>query len=286
VGIVRLPPGIALLRAAIARPGRIGDNRPTVSDFVSFLFSIGGMTCALLAGLVWALARSSSPAPRRFIGAVILAYSAAAFHPVTYAASQSLSRPYHPLTRADVPPGPSAVVILGSGSFTAHDWRENSLAMNDPAGADRVIEASRIFKMIDPEVVVSSGGSIAGMDPNAPGGEVMKDQLLQLGVPEKRILVEVESQNTHDEAVIIKRMLEPLKIEHLVLVTSDIHMRRSVGTFRAVGLEVIPGIARTPRFRPPWNIAFLPSAEGIDEARHVAHEFGGIGYYMLRGWYK
>ena len=59
-----------------------------------------------------------------------------------------------------------------------------------------------------------------------------------------------------------------------------------VGTFRAVGLTVIPAIARSVHTAPPWNLSFLPSVSGITEFHDVAHEAGGMAYYRLRGWYR
>ena len=257
-----------------------------MSDLVRFIFSIGGLLCALIAGGAWMIARPSSRAARRVLVTIVMLYVVASFQLVSHAAKELLTRQFHPLKAADVPPGRTAVVILGSGSFMAHDWSENGVAQNDGVGADRVIEAVRIFKLIQPEWMVSSGGVVGSMDPNAPGGKVMKDLLLQLGVPESRILVELESKTTRDEAVILKQMLAPLRIDHLVLVTSDTHMWRSVGTFRAVGLDVIPAIARSPEVRPPWNFTFLPSTTGLGEMETVFHEALGTGYYALRGWYR
>jgi uncharacterized SAM-binding protein YcdF (DUF218 family) len=70
-----------------------------------------------------------------------------------------------------------------------------------------------------------------------------------------------------------------------VLVTSDVHMRRSVGAFRAAGLSVIPAPARSPRRPTPWRLDVLPSQAGLDEADSVGHELLGLAYYRLRGWY-
>jgi uncharacterized SAM-binding protein YcdF (DUF218 family) len=257
-----------------------------VGDLVRDVVSIGGLSVALLAGFIWAVVRPRSSHPRRFIVSVVLLYSIASLYPASRAAAKLFSRPYRPLEARDVPAGRSAVVILGSGSFTARDWAENAIAMNDPVAAERVIEAVRVCKMIDPEVVVSSGGSVGRMDRNAPGGAMMKELLIRLGVPASKIQVENDSQTTHDEAVIVKRLLAPMKIQHIVLVTSDIHMRRSVGTFRAEGLDVIPAIARSQAFASSWDTTFLPSTAGMNETQDLVHELLGVGYYWVRGWYR
>lgn len=258
-----------------------------MTELVRFVFSIGGLTCVLLVGLTWAILQRPSRAPRIFMAVVIVFYALISVFPLPAWVAQRVSRPFRPLSASDVPPGKTVVVLLGSGSFTAHDWYDHlTVSLVDPAGADRVVEAFRVYNLIHPDLVISSGGSVGTMDRLGPGGKVMADLLERLGVPASRIMIETESKNTHDEALIVKRMIDPLKFDHLVLVTSDIHMRRSVGAFRAAGLTVIPAIARSAHFAPPWNISFLPSSTGIDEFQDVIHEAGGIGYYWLRGWYK
>jgi len=257
-----------------------------VAEFVHFFFSIGGLMAVLAVGFVWLFARPKQLAPARFIVAVVATFAAASIYPASHAVASLLSVGYHPLTKSDVPAGRTAIVILGSGSFVANDWDENRLMMPDPADADRALEAARVYRLIDPEWIISSGGSVGTMDRDAPGGKVMADVLIRVGVPSSHILLELDSQTTRDEAVIVQPILERLHAEHVVLVTSEVHMRRAVGTFRAVGLETIPAIARSSRFAPPWNINFIPSETGLRETQDVAHELLGMLYYRVRGWYK
>jgi uncharacterized SAM-binding protein YcdF (DUF218 family) len=81
-------------------------------------------------------------------------------------------------------------------------------------------------------------------------------------------------------------MLEPLKIDRVVLVTSELHMRRSVGTFRAAGMEVVPAIAKHSQQLNNWTEWVLPTKAGFDEAALIAHEAIGLVYYAVRGWYR
>jgi uncharacterized SAM-binding protein YcdF (DUF218 family) len=257
-----------------------------VAEFVRFFFSIGGLMSVLAVGFVWLSARPKQLAPARFIVAVLAAFAVVAMYPASHAVASFLAAGYRPLERKDVPAGRTAIVILGSGSFVARDWDDNRVSAADPASADRALEAARVYRLIDPEWIISSGGAVGSMDPDAPSGKMMADVLIRLGVPSSRILLELDSQTTHDEAVIVKSMLDRLQIEHVVLVTSEVHMWRSVGTFRAVGLETIPAIARSSHSAAPWNINFIPSEKGLQQTQDVTHELLGIGYYAARGWYK
>jgi uncharacterized SAM-binding protein YcdF (DUF218 family) len=257
-----------------------------VAEFVNFLFSIGGLMVELAVGFVWVLARPKQQAPARFIVAVIVTFAIASMYPASHAVAGLVSAGFRPFAKSDSRPGRTAIVLLGSGSFVSKDWEDNRLAMTDPAGTDRALEAARVYRLIDPEWIISSGGVVGTMDRDAPGGRVMADVLMRLGVPSSRILLELDSQTTHDEAVLIKPMLERLGVEQVVLITSDIHMRRSVGTFRAAGIETIPAVARRSHWLPPFNANFIPSETGLEESREVSHEILGMGYYTLRGWYK
>jgi hypothetical protein len=63
-------------------------------------------------------------------------------------------------------------------------------------------------------------------------------------------------------------------------------MRRSIGSFRAVGVDVVPAIARDLRRDVTWMQRWLPGDEGLGTASENAHELLGIVYYALRGWWR
>ena len=131
------------------------------------------------------------------------------------------------------------------------------MSVLDTIGAERTLEAARVYRLIHPDVVISSGGVIEPEQPEDPAGQTMKDGLVQLGVPADRIIVEGASTNTRDEAVTVAEMLPSLAIKHVVLVTSAIHMRRAVGSRSRSKVETIEAItpkAETRRYeeRPVW----------------------------------
>jgi uncharacterized SAM-binding protein YcdF (DUF218 family) len=215
-----------------------------------------------------------------------LAYGLASVFGISYGVERLLALGYRPLAKSDVPPGRTAIVVLGSASYTARSWSEDSFSVLDRPAAARVAEAVRVFRLIDPAWVISSGGVVNPKDPSEPSGITMRDALARVGVPAAQILVESESRNTHDEAVIVRSMLAPLHVDHVVLVTSELHMRRSEGTFRAAGIEVIPAIARNSFFVDHWIEWVVPTNNGFAETSLLAHEIFGLAYYALRGWYR
>lgn len=251
---------------------------------LNFAFSIGGLLSFLIVLSVLLAIRPRFRAARWLLLLVVLGYTVISTYPVPRALKRLWSRPFAPLTRADVPPGRAAIVVLGSGSYTAVDWNKNRVAVPDPIGLGRTLEAARIYSLIGAEWVVSSGGPPEADSSDYPAAEAMRDTLLRLGVPENRLVMKGESRDTHEEALAVARILPTLHVDRVVLVTSPVHMRRAVATFGAAGVRVIPAPAREDTWRPSWRLKYLPSERGLIESSLVAHEMLGYVYYGLRGW--
>ena len=117
----------------------------------------------------WALLTRRGGA-RRFAIAVALFYWIASTDIVPDTIRVALATGYRPLTRADVAPGRTAVVLLGSGSLRFRDWSDNQLALIDPIGASRLLEASRVFHLLDAAYILSSGGLATADRPQPPIG--------------------------------------------------------------------------------------------------------------------
>ena len=114
----------------------------------------------------------------------------------------------------------------------------------------------------------------------------MRDELVRLGVPAARIIVETRSSNTREEALVVTPMLRSRGIEHMVLVTSDSHMRRALGVFRAEGWRAVPAIAPDPGFNASWEDWLVPSGNGLELSRQISRELLGLPYFWLRGWWR
>ena len=114
----------------------------------------------------------------------------------------------------------------------------------------------------------------------------MRDQLVRLGIPSSRIVVESESKTTHEQAVLVAPMLKSLGAEQYVLVTSDIHMPRSLGAFRAYGVRAVPAVAPATPSSDPLSVRLIPSVVGLNRSQQVAHEVFGLSYYFARGWWR
>lgn len=256
------------------------------SPVVWFVFSAGGAAAALCVCVALLHRQPSSRGRRRFAIAVALFYLLASVHALPDALGRAIVGGLQPVRASDLPAGPLTIVVLGAGSVTVRDWDGHRYVTTDPHASARVLEAVRIFRMVPSSTVISSGGLLS---PDAPGtatGEAMAGALVALGVPSSQLLVETEARNTHEEALVVQRMLAARAPTSVVLVTLDVHMRRAIGTFAAAGVPVVPAIARSPDADLRLAGRWLPSGEGLGQSGLVVHELLGIGYYAARGWFR
>jgi uncharacterized SAM-binding protein YcdF (DUF218 family) len=258
-----------------------------LSALISFVFTTDAVVLLLVVTALWLAWRPGSRPARRTLFAAALFYGVVSTFGVSYAAGRLLVRGFEPLKRSDVPAGRAAVVVLGSGSVTVRDWDGREYSTVDYSAAARVLEASRVYQLVDPAVVVASGGKVHPSDTDAATGVTMHDALVRLGIPAGRLVLESRSRNTHEEATVVAAMLGSgdLAADHIILVTSETHMRRSLGAFAAAGIRAIPAIARLDLTDLKTLDWVLPSDQGLWYSSLVVHEVIGLVYYSARGWY-
>lgn len=256
-----------------------------MSDVLFFLLSPGAAIIFFAASALWLWWRPGSRYARRFLLSAACLYTFASTYVFPAAVARLATRGFHRFEPGDLPPGGNvAVVLLGSGSDTIVGW-EDRVPIMTSMQASRVIETSRVVRTIGPQWIVSSGGSPVDPRLETPSGLAMRDELVRMGVPKERILIETVSLTTHDQAVILVPMLKARGVERVVLVTSDVHMRRSLGAFRALGLSAVPAIAPDPGYAGTWLEWLTPGAHSLSYSSVIVHELLGLPYYWIRGWW-
>jgi uncharacterized SAM-binding protein YcdF (DUF218 family) len=256
-----------------------------VGHILSFFSEIPGMVVMFLLAAVWVYARPRSTPARHVLLAVAIGYFAASTFAVPDAVNRVWTMRYRPLVAQDVTRHPAAIVLLGGGEERIKGWSDRVPLMED-VEAERVVEAWRVFKLTDAEWIISSGAASVRENSPVPTSVVMRDALVQLGVPSSRILLDSSSFDTHEEAVMIAPMLRARNIQQIILVTSAVHMPRSVGAFRALGMDTTPAIAPDPGAFRGWAETYLPSRRGLSFSSQLAHELVGLPYYWIRGWWR
>ncbi|CAK0755992.1 hypothetical protein WCLP8_2700001 [uncultured Gammaproteobacteria bacterium] len=113
--------------------------------------------------------------------------------------------------------------------------------------------------------------------------QIARDVLERLGFDVSRVVFEDKSRNTHENALFSKALMAPKSGDVWVLITSGMHMTRSVGIFRHAGWPVLPDPVsfRSHKGSTDW-IAFdlAGNLYRLDEA---VHEWVGLIAYHLLG---
>jgi len=198
----------------------------------------------------------------------------------------TMSRGFAPLTPLERDSATPAVVVLAAG---AHRYRSRGGQVDvitEPA-ALRVLEAARVYRLLKQPWVVVTGGALHAWPGSASEAQLMRDQLVQLGVPADRIVIEDKSQNTRDHGIYVPELLRARGADAVVLVTSPAHMSRATKVFAARGVTVVPSPAADRSEMQPgeaWFTSYLPSPAALEHSQLVLYELMGMVYYWSRGW--
>ncbi len=152
----------------------------------------------------------------------------------------------------------------------------------------RSLTGIRLFKQGVAPVIVSAGGSGELLQEEQKESHRMTDFLVEFGVPKDRIISESKSKNTRENALYTKDMMDSLNIHTIALVTSSIHMRRSVGVFSKLGYDVIPVEARLfrmPKKRERFDpFTLVPNVGNLSLSTQVIYEYFALILYKALNW--
>ena len=222
---------------------------------------------------------------RRWLAGVVLFYALLSSEAGAGLLARTLTGGYTPLASAGDARGARVVVVLGSGSVNlrAAGRQLSSVTMQ---GGLRVLEAARLFDLLTGPLVIASGGITEHDGAAAPESVALQRALIDVGVRPDRILLESESKNTRDEVLVIKRMLAERGLTDFVLVTSPLHMRRSMLAFEQQGLHPIPSPSPLVPDRSTERSRLLPSDMWLNVGDSALYEWLARGYYWCSGWLR
>ncbi|TCI11403.1 YdcF family protein [Dyella soli] len=175
----------------------------------------------------------------------------------------------------------NAIVVLGAGTVRPNDEALQPLFF----ASGRLLRASQLYQSCkragkECRLFVSGGDSQGHGEAEA---SVYARSLHELGIPDADVVVDARSMSTWQNAQFIRPLLERYAAQHVLLVTSGVHMRRSLLYFGHFGIVPQPVAGDwmatvTVPFPVAWNISMADVA---------LHEYLGIArYYVynLAGW--
>jgi uncharacterized SAM-binding protein YcdF (DUF218 family) len=177
---------------------------------------------------------------------------------------------------------PDGIVVLGGAISPDVSASRGAVALNE--AAERIVAAAELARRYPNTRIIYSGGSNTLIFDEPIESVIAVGQLEALGVARERITAEEQSRNTIENAVYSRLLANPKPGERWLLVTSALHMPRSMAAFRAAGftVEAYPVDWRT---RGPIDLMqpFTTLSDGLRQTDTAAHEWIGLVAYRLAG---
>ena len=194
------------------------------------------------------------------------------------------SLPLNPVPHADC-------ILILSGGIVSRIPPRPTVEISD--AGDRLLYGAYLYRNGKAPVVICTGGaSMGGLRPQSYA-EDMADFLQLLNIPQGAIVEETKSNNTHEHTLNLLSVFQEKGFKRILLVTSAMHMPRSLGVFRkhCPDIEFIPAPTDfhcTEKLVPtPWYrelVSVIPTPRHLLDFSEVMHEYLGIAYYTMRGW--
>lgn len=156
-------------------------------------------------------------------------------------------------------------------------------------GGDRIWQALTLYHKGKIKKIIISGDNGYVTDKGLHEAKQMKKVLLEWGIPEKDIITEEVSRNTHENAVETKKLIDRSypHLEKLLLITSGTHMRRAKGCFEKVGLACdtyATDLFTGPKRNYFWDQYFIPNLSNFENWDHLMKEIVGYLVYDMIGY--
>lgn len=188
-------------------------------------------------------------------------------------------------------PTADAIVILGGATKSAFPPRPG---VDLSEAGDRVLYGAQLYREGKAPIVISSGGRVAWRGGGPSESADMAQILNTVGVPSSAILQDPTSLNTYQNAVNVKKIMQARGIRRILLVTSAMHMPRSLRIFQRQGIDAIPAptdfLVSQQEIEEPNSspqaivLSLMPDTERLDRTTRALKEYIGMVVYRLRGW--
>jgi uncharacterized SAM-binding protein YcdF (DUF218 family) len=179
-----------------------------------------------------------------------------------------------PLCRID------GIIMLGGGEAPKLARMRGEPILRERAG--KYFEALDLLHRFPDAKLIIAAGSGAWDPAGTHETDVAAALFAQAGIPTDRLILESASRDTFENFRNAKAIAAPRSNDHWVLLTSALHMPRSVAIAREVGFPVIP-----------WPTDYMTAPEGLTSINNfdeglklfdgVFHEWIGLVVYRLTG---
>jgi uncharacterized SAM-binding protein YcdF (DUF218 family) len=186
----------------------------------------------------------------------------------------------HRFPQPELPPEVAGIVLLAGAERAAATEAYSEPQLNSFAA--RYTTTLRLATRYPYARVVFTGGPQVDDQTGRLGQTGVAAMLLpSIGIAGPRLTIEDRSTDTCQSAAHTKALVQPKPGETWVVVTSAIHVPRTVACFRAVGWDVIPKPADYRVVLGAWDSGSFRMASNLALLDTAMHEWLGLLYYRL-----
>jgi uncharacterized SAM-binding protein YcdF (DUF218 family) len=181
--------------------------------------------------------------------------------------------------------GAAGIIVLGGAIEGRSALGDQAPHLNE--AGERMIDAVRLAGLYPSLPVVFTGGPAVFLGHDSPESEaeLARQFFERFNIAPPRLLLEDRSRNTHENAVLTARLLQPKAGQKWILVTSAFHMPRAKALFEAQGFEILawPVDFKTSGFQGSWRL-FPRASDGLRRMDFAAKEWVGLGAAWMLGY--
>ena len=189
-----------------------------------------------------------------------------------------LEKDYYSQNISNVSKADAIVVLSGMISTVETNGK---ISYEFGGAVDRILSGIDLFKEDKAPFLILTNGKLP-WSLGIPEGEYLKEFSIKFGIPENRILLTENVQNTDQEAKAVKKLLKTNDV-NIILVTSAFHMARAKKIFESRNIKVSPFAVDFKNSAKKITIMdFIPSSNSLSNTSFFVREMMGRLYYNLK----
>jgi len=176
----------------------------------------------------------------------------------------------------------SPPLLTAAGNFLMvedHPSAADAIVVLSGDGGARLEQGIQLYRDGYAPLLILAGGGQQG-SPSA--AEVMRQQALDMGIPDSAILMVTQSGSTREDALYTRELMLRHRLKSAILVTSPYHQRRASLTFA----RALDGTGIRVSSYPVQDDRWQPNSWWLDGTtlRLTLLETAKLAYYYLRGY--
>ena len=175
-------------------------------------------------------------------------------------------------------------VVLGGSTITYEKKYDRKIFKGN---IDRLLQAVELYQNGKIKKILITGASGNLIYRDLKEARLLRSFLISINFPPNHILMDTLAENTHENAVYTKEILNHHpELKKVLLITSSLHMRRAMACFRHEGIRVTPYPTNLINSDMHWNLEYLlvPNISNFMIWNGMMHEMLGYEVYKLAGY--